>query len=281
MGVDNIQKTGIHFPKLGMRTIKTAICVFICLLINYLFMKELSFYSSIVAIVCMQSTIENTLDIAFHRLLGTAIGGGFGLLLLLLIESIGRTSSSLFLIVMPLGIIAVIYFCNVIKRLGSATIGAIVFVGIFAAPVTSGLQDVSPYLLAVSRILDTVLGVVVAMVINRYIAPARRYEPKTVHLSCDTYPLVYRRIAERLSGKEALILYDSSLICDGKKTELSLARSCPTARIPVPIEYSKDHTITVAYVDRDYTVYTLECIQENGYIEIPPHTLPCTVVWQL
>lgn len=276
-----MQKAGFHFPKLGMRTVKTAICVFICLLINYLFMEELSFYSSIVAIVCMQSTIENTLDIAFHRLLGTAIGGGFGLLLLLLAESSGHIYTPVFLIIMPLGIIAVIYFCNVIKMLGSATIGAIVFVGIFAAPVTTGLQDVNPYFLALSRILDTVIGVVVAMVINRYLAPARRHEPKTVHLSCDTYPMVYKKIMNKLSGREALILYDSALTCDTSNNLLPPGPYSPTVRIPVPIEYSKEHLLTVAYIDRDYVVHTLECAPDSGYLEIPPQTLPCTVVWQL
>lgn len=273
-----MEKEKFRFPKLGMRTVKTAICVLICLIISKLIGQEGEIYSSVAAIVCMQSTIENTMTIGINRLVGTAIGGGFGMLLLLITEN--STYSNLHLIVIPLGIILVIYFCNLINMVGSSTIGAIVFIAIFISPlIVTSMR--SPYILALSRILDTVIGIVVAMVINRYIAPARRYEPKAVHLSCDTYPHIYKRIKPKLSGKEALILYDSRLTCElGEVIPMLLQKGDPTVRVPVPIEHSTEEEILIAYVDREYELTLMKCRQEGGYIEIPPETVPCTVVWQ-
>jgi uncharacterized membrane protein YgaE (UPF0421/DUF939 family) len=158
-------------PIVGMRTVKTAICVLICLLVDFLFTRQISVYSSIVAIVCMQSTIENTLKTSVNRIVGTAIGGGFGLLMLLLTHFDQLYYS--YLIVIPLGIIVSIYLCNLIKMPGSSVICAIVFITVTASPLMpfSGLGGNNPYTVALFRITDTLVGIVVATLVNRYIKP--------------------------------------------------------------------------------------------------------------
>ncbi len=266
-------------PKLGMRTVKTAICVLICLLINYFFSPEVGLISAIAAIVCMQSTIENTLKTSLNRLVGTAIGGIFGMLLLPLAE--GSPFDFLYVLLMPLGIIVIIYLCNLIKMPGSAVICAIVYISVLVAPATAGsIKD--PYLLAVFRIIDTVIGIVVAMLVNRFIAPPKRYETRKVHLICDTYESIYERVRHRLTGTEQLILYDTALTTDcADKQKAPSAPLCEASlRIPVPTEYKKDRYIEAAYITADYTVTPIHLKQTDGYIEIPCETYPSTVVWQ-
>ncbi|MGI6153540.1 MAG: FUSC family protein [Christensenellaceae bacterium] len=258
-------------PKLGMRTIKTAICVAICLFVSGLYSKDVSLYSTMAAIVCMQSTIENTLRTGFFRLLGTAIGGGFGMLFLLFTTNMEL--ANLRFVVISLGTIVVIYFCNLIKMQGSATMGAIVFVSVFVSPLMTSVS-MNPYILALMRIFDTVVGIVVATVINRYIAPARRYEPKEVRMTCETFTDVYARVKDRLYGNEKLILYDSSL------TMQSPPSSARTMRIPLPEEYKTADYIPVTYINKDFSVLPMNLKQDCGYIEIPEDTLPCTLVYQ-
>ena len=50
----------MQIPKIGMRNIKTAISVFLCLVLFESVNRDNSFYACIAAIICMQQTVENT-----------------------------------------------------------------------------------------------------------------------------------------------------------------------------------------------------------------------------
>ncbi len=265
----------------GMRNIKTALCVLICLLITYSINREITLYSSIAAIVCMQSTIENTLKIGVNRLVGTAIGGGVAMLLIPVMEN--KDMHSLFFVFAPLGIILVIYVCNMIKMPGSSVICAIVYITVLTAPLMSSANNQNPYYLAVFRMIDTAIGIVAAMLINRYIAPPKLYEDREMHLVCNNFDRVKARIEKFLDGKEALLLYDSSLTSRKSKPGQS-PRIHPdldiSINIPVPKELSGGKTIKTAYVSASYVVLPMELNQRDGYVEIPGNLLPCTIVWQ-
>ncbi len=269
----------LHLP--GMRNIKTALCVLICLLITYFISKEVTLYSAIAAIVCMQSTIENTLKIGVNRLVGTAIGGGVAMLLIPVMEN--KDMYSLFFIFAPLGIILVIYVCNVIKMPGSSVICAIVYITVLTAPIIPSANSQNPYYLAVFRIIDTAIGIVVAMLINRYVAPPKLYEDREMHLVCNNFERVKARVEKFLDGDETLLLYDSSLTSRKGKPSQS-PRIHPdldiSINIPVPKELSGDQTVKTAYVSTSYVVLPMELKQRDGYVEIPGNLLPCTIVWQ-
>ena len=67
-------------PRIGLRNIKTAISVCICLI---LFSKD-PFFAAIASIMCMQDTVEHSLKIATNRVVGTLLGGLLGLIFLYL-----------------------------------------------------------------------------------------------------------------------------------------------------------------------------------------------------
>ena len=72
-------------PHIGMRMVKSAAAVLICLLISMLVDREdMRIYSSIAALLCIQPYAEDTKRMAIQRTVGTAIGSVFGIAVLLL-----------------------------------------------------------------------------------------------------------------------------------------------------------------------------------------------------
>ncbi len=156
--------------KIGMRSIKTAISVFICLILSKLFNVEYPFYAAIAAVISMQSSITNSLKVGKNRMLGTFIGAVVGLLLALIKpESIILTS---------IGIIIVIYICNLLKWKGSVSIAGIVFISIM---VNLGERD--PLFYSINRLADTLLGIIVAMAVNYFIVPPKYIDK--INKNCD------------------------------------------------------------------------------------------------
>jgi hypothetical protein len=261
------------FPPLGMRTIKTGICVAACLLVNqFLFTQDIALYSCFAAIVCMQSTIESTVKTGINRLIGTAIGGGLGIFLLFLVSFSAYVQLNMF-VFLPLGIIASIYLCTAIRRPGSATIAAIVLLSIFVLPY-GGSE--SPYLNALQRIVGTVIGVLMATAINRIIAPARSKDPRDA--GGEGFGSLYRRYADSLSEKEVLILYANPNKNPIKKGRGPRQR-CPGITIPVPLPHCDLKNIETAYITEEGRLHHLTLKNQEGFISLPGSALPCTVYW--
>ncbi|WKY46208.1 FUSC family protein [Eubacteriaceae bacterium ES2] len=62
-----------------MRTFKTFIAVYLCFLIYIVRGGQGSpFYSSIAAILCMQPYVQNSMNVALNRTIGTLMGGQWG-----------------------------------------------------------------------------------------------------------------------------------------------------------------------------------------------------------
>ncbi len=67
----------INCPKIGGRTVKTVLAVYLCLLIGIVRKSDTAFYA---AMLCIQRTAEDSLREAFNREVATIIGGAFGIL---------------------------------------------------------------------------------------------------------------------------------------------------------------------------------------------------------
>ena len=87
-----------HRP--GMRNIKTAVAVVICFLLFLPFWSQASpagegmqigpFYACITAVICMQSSVEQSVRQGVSRVIGTLMGGALGLLVLVLYDVTGQ-----------------------------------------------------------------------------------------------------------------------------------------------------------------------------------------------
>jgi len=153
----------MQMQKIGMRNIKTAVSVFLCLLIFDTIKRDNSFYACIAAIICMQPTLENTFKKGISRIIGTIIGGFLGAILLAIGETYITEKAYLFLI--PIGIIILIEICVSLKQKEAVSICCVVFLSIMISHRLKG--DYFWY--TTNRIIDTSIGIIIAASINRYL----------------------------------------------------------------------------------------------------------------
>ena len=156
--------------KIGMRTIKTTISVFLCLLIGFIFQRD-AFYSSIAAVMCLQPTIDKTLEAGLNRTIGTVIGGAAGFIVLEMAARMSHYYEWSYLLIVPLFILFLIFICNAFRINGAISMCTIVFIGI---AIDFGVDIGGAFFYVINRIIDTTIGIVIAMVINRFIAPAKK-----------------------------------------------------------------------------------------------------------
>ncbi len=107
----------INCLKVGGRTIKTVVAVFLCLLTGTIRKSDTAFYAAIAAVLCVQRTSKDSFREAFNREMATVIGG-----------------------------MCVVFLC---------------------ITVTHG-NDESPLSFGAGRILDTTIGIVIALIINQF-----------------------------------------------------------------------------------------------------------------
>lgn len=143
---------------MGMRNIKTAIAVVICVLISRILKLEYSFYAAIAAIISMENTVTNSFRTGKNRMLGTLVGAGIGFLCASILP--GNA------ILCGIGIIIVIYLCNLLNWSKSASIACVVFMVIMV-----NLNGKDPFFYSINRILDTFIGIIVAVLVNYFICP--------------------------------------------------------------------------------------------------------------
>lgn len=72
--------------KIGMRNIKTALSVFICLCFEAI-NQDKALFACMAAVMCVQNTIEDSMKIGISRIIGTIIGGLSGALILYIVNT--------------------------------------------------------------------------------------------------------------------------------------------------------------------------------------------------
>lgn len=168
-----------NIPHLGMRIIKTAVAVYICFVINYLrgfSAQTMSTDAAITAIICMQNTVNASRKSAFFRFVGTLVGAAWGFLFMLLLYSFHNNHHLLLsYLFIALGVMIVIYTTVLIKRPESSSLAAIVFLCML---IPFSTVD-SPFLYALGRFDDILIGTAVSVLVNQFRLP-RRQDKNTV-----------------------------------------------------------------------------------------------------
>ena len=152
--------------RIGMRVVKTAAAVMICLLIALLMNSWDSIpVISVAAIVTIQATQGATLRIAVFRVLGTVIGGVIGMLTVIIGFFLPYYSDGLFVVVIPLMLLFNLYVCNVLNMQDSCIISCVVII-IVAAHITMDETISESLIFTLIRLRDTLIGVIVASLMN-------------------------------------------------------------------------------------------------------------------
>lgn len=156
-----------QFPRIGARNLKTALSIFLCILICESLGLDSPFYACIAAVICLQDSVENSVKMGKNRMIGTLIGGVAGTFATFILSF--YPIYALKVVLVTLLIILVIYTCNVFKKPGAVTIACIVLLA-----TTLLNRDYSNYIYAIARVIETFIGIIVAILVNRFIVPFKK-----------------------------------------------------------------------------------------------------------
>ncbi len=172
-----------RIPPLGMRIVKTSVAVFLCYMIYTLRGKTgMPNNSAVTAIICMQSSVGGTRTKAINRLWSTGIGGFYGLLVLLVLQRLGSIPQGvLYYFLVSIGVLLVLYTGVCLGKPDAAPLAPIVFLIITVA--YTGMEN--PFTLVFYRVLDTLIGIGVSLLVNEFHLPRERHGEKLFLVNAD------------------------------------------------------------------------------------------------
>ncbi len=159
-----------NFPRIGMRMIKTAAAVAICLLLYILRGEQgVPVFSAIAAVICMQPYVDNSVQVALNRIFGTILGAAFALLVLYFIRFIPEEYRLWEYAVISIAIIPALYTTVLFKKTGASALAGIVLLSVCLS------QSGDPPLTdAVNRSVETIFGILVSLGVNIIHLPRRK-----------------------------------------------------------------------------------------------------------
>lgn len=151
--------------RLGLRTIKTGLAVFLCLLIFHIFHREMPMIACLSAVFAMRQDVNTTMTFGASRIGGNLIGGILGLVYFLLTKQFD-TAFTFDLFIIPLMVMLLIIIADALN-LNAGIIGAsATFLMIIFT-----VSESQSFIYALNRVLDTVIGTVIAIATNHFFMP--------------------------------------------------------------------------------------------------------------
>ena len=246
-----------RLPPIGARIIKSALGAAICMLIY--FVRELlpigsgiPFYSILAVLWCTQPYTTTTLDKAKQRTFGTFLGAAFGLVFLLFFRAIGCTNKVVVYLTACAMLIPILYTTVLLEKRNASYFSCVVFLTI----AINHSFDENPYLFAFNRVLDTLIGIGVAVLLNSVHRPVKNKE-NILYVSGIDSVLV--------SSQEVMIPYNkvelNRLIAMGVKFTISTIRTPASMMEPL-----SGINLKLPVIAMDGAV--LYDIRENRYLDV-------------
>lgn len=200
-------------PPLGHRIIKTAVAVFICLLIHLIRnFQGAVIQSAIAAVICIQPYVSDSKAFAIERVTGTVIGSLWGFLYLGLMYAFPILGQNIIVayIIMSLFVVIALYSTVVIKLSNTACqVGIVLLSTVIAFP---NLQ--SPISDAFNTMLDTTIGTIVAIGVNVFHLPRKKHPNYLFFVRTqDLVPDRYRHIPSAVHIMLDHLYNDGARIC--------------------------------------------------------------------
>lgn len=147
---------------IGMRIVKTGLAVALSAFLAIILELDSPFFAAMAALITMQGNLLDTFSMAKYRILGTIFGAGIGI--------IGAYIAHGNPVVLGLGIGLVIFLANKLRWNKAIAIASIVFASLMLG---EGTQIVA---VSINRVIDTLVGISVAVVVNYTISRPRSQE---------------------------------------------------------------------------------------------------------
>jgi len=146
---------------IGLRTIKTVVAVFIAAMLCYL-RDSWPALAMMAVVICMQASTEKTIIMSLNRTLATVIGGVFGMGTVFLADVTGLYHIvPLYYLAVSVVMILVILLTLYIKKPSITALSCVVLISV---AISRGLD--SPYIGAMNRVIDTLIGIGAALLVN-------------------------------------------------------------------------------------------------------------------
>lgn len=159
-------------PPIGMRIIKSSVGVLLGFIIYFIRGKQgTPFYTALSVLWCMQPYSINAKNNAIQRTIGTLIGAAYGLIMILVELYFIPFDNEVFrYITISLLIIPIIYTTVIFNKKNASYFSCVVFLSI----VVNHLKDKNPYLFVFNRMMDTMIGIGLALIINTFELPRKK-----------------------------------------------------------------------------------------------------------
>lgn len=151
--------------RLGMRTIKSALAVFLCILFFHVTDRGLPMIAALSAVFSLRQDLTTTVSFGRSRIIGNSIGGFLGIIYFL-VKNYFHNDFLVELFLLPVLVVIVIVVSDGINN-NSGIISAIATLLLIALSVPQGESS----LYAIQRVLDTFIGTFIAIGVNFFLRP--------------------------------------------------------------------------------------------------------------
>ena len=253
---------------IGMRIIKSSIGVLLGFIIYLLRGKQgAPFYTALSVLWCMQPYPSNAKANARQRTIGTMIGAFYGLIMILL-EYYFLPFDNEFIryLIISVLIIPVIYTTVVINKKNASYFSCVVFLSI----VVNHLNDKNPYFFVFNRVLDTMIGIVLALIINTARIPRKKRDNLLFVSELDKALLNMHNTLTPYSKIELNKMLDDGLkfTIATMRTPAALLEALKDIRIKLPV-IAMDGAILFDVKDNRYLkVYEMTYSETKEFLEL-------------
>ena len=255
-------------PPIGMRIIKSSIGVLLGFIIYLIRGKQgAPFYTALSVLWCMQPYPSNAKANARQRTIGTMIGAFYGLIMILL-EYYFLPFDNEFIryLIISVLIIPVIYTTVVINKKNASYFSCVVFLSI----VVNHLNDKNPYFFVFNRVLDTMIGIVLALIINTARIPRKKRDNLLFVSELDNALLNMHNTLTPYSKIELNKMLDDGLkfTIATMRTPAALLEALKDIRIKLPV-IAMDGAILFDVKDNRYLkVYEMTYSETKEFLEL-------------
>ena len=151
--------------RLGMRTTKTALAVFLCILFFHVSNRGLPMIAALSAVFSLRQDLTTTVSFGRSRIIGNTLGGLLGIFYFF-VKNYFHNDFLVELFLLPLLVIFVIVVSDGIDN-NSGIISAISTLLLISLSIPQGESS----LYAIQRVLDTFIGTFIAIGINFFLRP--------------------------------------------------------------------------------------------------------------
>lgn len=266
----------IKIPHIGHRILKSSFCVLLCFVVYLIRGRAgIPFYSMLAALWCIRPYIGNSFEMAVQRTLGTLVGAGFGLLVLLVKLSVltqdHLRNEIVYDVLVALMIIPIILVTVMMHHQNASYFSCVVFLSI----VVIHVGDENPYIFVLNRVLDTMIGIIIGILVNSFHVPAKKRRDVLFVSGIDDTLIAGKEELSTYSKREINYLLDDGVYftISTMRTPASLQNLLSGIRLKLPIiamdgavlyDMQKNSFIRAFVISYSTSADILELMKENG-----------------